>query len=162
MPEQRQCIACGKEYGNKPREKNYLRFCSSRCYERETYRAQFPSRTFDCPECETRVNTRDRRRVFCSKACYQKNSRKRIKVRQEYGLTLERYNEVMGSTDGRCSICDQQSERMTLDHCHDTGVIRGPLCTQCNTGLGMFRDNIKSLLRAVEYLKAHGKVARIA
>lgn len=57
--------------------------------------------------------------------------------------------------DGRCSICRQlltKQSDVQIDHCHSTGRVRGLLCAGCNTGLGMFRDNIESLLRAAVYL----------
>ena len=40
-----------------------------------------------------------------------------------------------------------------IDHCHETGRVRGVLCLKCNLGVGYFRDNITHLLRAVEYLQ---------
>ena len=40
-----------------------------------------------------------------------------------------------------------------LDHDHDTGKIRGWLCDKCNTSLGQLGDNIKSINKALQYLK---------
>lgn len=85
-----------------------------------------------------------------------------MQVRQVYGISLERYNEIMRAAEGKCAICGRISDRLTLDHCHDSLHIRGALCTQCNTGLGMFRDNVAFLLSAVDYLEANRKVARLA
>lgn len=42
-----------------------------------------------------------------------------------------------------------------LDHCHITGKIRGFLCSNCNTGLGLFKDNINLLESAIKYLRTH-------
>jgi hypothetical protein len=47
--------------------------------------------------------------------------------------------------------------RLSVDHCHNTGKIRGILCTKCNTGLGSFKDNIELLMNAIKYLKGELK-----
>jgi len=53
---------------------------------------------------------------------------------------------------GRCAICDRFAP-LFLDHDHDTGAIRGMLCNRCNSGLGLFQDNISALRSAVLYLE---------
>lgn len=64
---------------------------------------------------------------------------------------------------GLCAICDdpvslrQEGEAQRsafVDHCHETGKIRGILCRRCNSGLGFFRDSPTTLERAIEYLEA--------
>ena len=56
-----------------------------------------------------------------------------------------------------CAICGKsaldQKQRMCVDHNHETGQIRGLLCTHCNKALGGFEDDIDILLSAVSYLK---------
>ena len=62
---------------------------------------------------------------------------------------------------GECAICekdldaDLDSRDHHIDHCHETGVIRGVLCSNCNKGLGHFKDNIESLTNAIKYLKRY-------
>ena len=54
-----------------------------------------------------------------------------------------------------CKICDTKSEdhlSFHVDHCHDTGEVRGVLCNNCNAGLGMFQDNLELLFMAIDYL----------
>jgi len=56
---------------------------------------------------------------------------------------------------GLCAICKRDEATvgtLCLDHCHETGKIRGLLCRKCNTGLGMFHDNLENVLAASEYL----------
>ena len=50
-----------------------------------------------------------------------------------------------------CMICGS-IDRLCIDHCHKTKHIRGVLCSKCNTGLGMFRDNPSFLIEAAKYL----------
>ena len=44
---------------------------------------------------------------------------------------------------------------MVSDHCHSTGLLREFICGQCNSGLGMFRDNKDALFAAAMYLQKH-------
>lgn len=83
-------------------------------------------------------------------------------IRKNYGITIEQYNSLFENQKGACAICGkhqtQEFRRLTVDHCHATGVIRGLLCSVCNRALGLFRDNPELLNKAVEYLRvAHGK-----
>jgi Recombination endonuclease VII len=58
--------------------------------------------------------------------------------------------------DNRCAICSHESSApgdLIIDHDHQTGRVRGLLCSNCNSGLGFFRDNSAALLQAVAYLK---------
>lgn len=54
-----------------------------------------------------------------------------------------------------CAICKRMFDELLkpqLDHCHKTDRCRGALCGACNSGLGMFNDDLKVLLAAMEYL----------
>jgi hypothetical protein len=79
-------------------------------------------------------------------------SAKYSKIRNKYGLSREEYDSLMEQS--HCGICDADltERKPALDHCHATGKIRGVLCSQCNTGLGMFHNNPEALRRAAEYL----------
>jgi hypothetical protein len=63
---------------------------------------------------------------------------------------------------GKCKICGvHQSElkrKFSLDHCHETEMLRGLLCGKCNTGLGMFNDNVKSMIKACIYLNENNGI----
>ena len=51
-----------------------------------------------------------------------------------------------------CMICGS-THKLCIDHCHTTSNVRGILCSKCNTGLGMFNDNIDALANAIKYLQ---------
>ena len=76
-----------------------------------------------------------------------------------FGLTQDAYLELYASQGGRCAICKtkptRQYKRLSIDHDHVTGKVRGLLCMACNTGLGQFKDNDALLCAAVDYLKKH-------
>lgn len=75
-----------------------------------------------------------------------------------YGLTPERYVEMLEEQGGVCAICGTdewpgKDNRPHVDHDHSTGRVRGILCSHCNHGLGKFRDDPKRLRAAAEYLE---------
>ena len=83
----------------------------------------------------------------------------------KYGITVEDYLNLLEDQQGVCAICKRQNpsrerfgvradRRLFVDHCHETGNVRGLLCMYCNTGLGMFKDNIEYLLEAINYLRS--------
>jgi hypothetical protein len=80
---------------------------------------------------------------------------RRSDLRRQYGLTSEEV-EAMFERQGRaCAICrspEGPDMRVVLDHCHTSGRARGLLCAHCNTGLGMFQDDVEKMARAAAYL----------
>lgn len=72
------------------------------------------------------------------------------------GVTQEQYDGAYLKQKGVCAICsgvEASGRELSADHCHTTGVFRGLLCTQCNLGLGKFKDNKLLLENAIQYLK---------
>lgn len=80
-----------------------------------------------------------------------------ITLRAKYGLSPGAYLSMLAHQQGRCAICNCLMAEPHVDHDHTTGVTRGLLCTQCNSGLGFFKDNVRSLANAIVYLEEHGK-----
>lgn len=74
------------------------------------------------------------------------------------GVTDADYWRMYREQGGRCGICNKRlySKRykaFAVDHDHKTGKVRGLLCTNCNTGLGLFRDDPDALMRASAWTK---------
>lgn len=80
-------------------------------------------------------------------------------LRYRYGIELEEYEQMLEDQGGTCYICDNPpgKYRLSVDHCHESGTVRGLLCHDCNHGLGKFKDNIGLLFRAIKYLLTRGK-----
>ena len=57
---------------------------------------------------------------------------------------------------GGCAICgitvDPTHKQLSVDHCHNSGKVRGLLCTLCNTALGSFKDDPELLQKAINYV----------
>src|SRR5206468_1858620 len=78
-----------------------------------------------------------------------KKLRSAANKRAKFNMTAGEYNELFDSQEGRCAICKRHqsefSKSFAIDHNHDTGKIRGLLCHQCNTALGMLRENPEAI-----------------
>ena len=77
-----------------------------------------------------------------------------------FGITPEQYDQMLDSQGGRCAICGTDSHghnkgQWPIDHDHETGVVRGLLCHNCNVMLGQAKDNTDTLRKAIEYLERH-------
>ena len=70
-----------------------------------------------------------------------------------YGITPEDYDLMYEQQKGNCAVCGTFKARLFVDHSHEDGKVRGLLCTNCNTGIGMFHDNTDHLKKAIEYLQ---------
>jgi hypothetical protein len=82
------------------------------------------------------------------------------KYLKRYGITIEQFNAMEAAQNGVCAICQRKdnskrkgkTRRLCVDHCHKTGVVRGLLCSSCNTAIGHLGDSASRVHRAVEYL----------
>ncbi len=74
-----------------------------------------------------------------------------------YGISLERYNELFLKQNGVCAICRNKNikfkKSLSIDHCHRLNKVRGLLCDDCNLALGLMKDDIDNMKKAVIYLK---------
>jgi hypothetical protein len=76
-----------------------------------------------------------------------------------WGISREEVEARIAAQNGRCAICgDPPNGRggFHLDHDHATGKHRGMLCSECNLGLGKFRDSPDRLRAALTYLERYG------
>lgn len=83
-----------------------------------------------------------------------------------YGISVEDFEELRKKQKGACAICEAhlnikenstiRGKGVAVDHCHESGKVRGLLCAKCNQGLGMFKDNPELLNKASEYLLQSG------
>jgi hypothetical protein len=71
-----------------------------------------------------------------------------------YGATLVDYEIMLKEQNGQCAICGVSpfGQALDVDHCHETGAIRGLLCGTCNAGIGLLKDNPDLCYKASMYL----------
>jgi hypothetical protein len=85
-----------------------------------------------------------------------KSEHRNTQLKSDYNITLDEYNEILIKQNNGCAICGKTingKRNMCVDHDHETGRVRGLLCSHCNWGLGHFKDNIDLLENAIKYLK---------
>jgi len=76
------------------------------------------------------------------------------RLRNQYGISPIEYRDMLVGQAGRCLICLRvPSHDLHVDHDHETGAVRGLLCRDCNSMLGLARDDRARLLRAAHYLE---------
>ena len=100
--------------------------------------------------------------AYCADTCKQKaNYLKRAESNRAnqlrlYALTAETFDALLAGQGGVCAICSGEAtgRGWHVDHCHDSGTVRGILCHQCNVGLGHFKDDPVRLAAAIAYLEA--------
>lgn len=102
---------------------------------------------------------KERRRRY--RRAYRARHPERIKqherkygLKRKFGITVEDYDSLLVAQNGQCAVCLSESDTtLHVDHDHTTGAIRGLLCSQCNTGLGLFYDDVDRLRQAIRYLE---------
>ena len=121
-------------------------------------------RCSSCIECN-----RHKRWDKTKKSAYDKAYRIRLgwrKIAWKFKCSVDLIDEIFVSQDGKCAICKNpeqemhhtgQKMKLSLDHCHKTGKIRGFLCTKCNKALGLFLDDPSRLDEAAKYLRSYSK-----
>jgi len=91
-----------------------------------------------------------------------KNYFKDSDLRRTYGVDLKWYDAQCASQKGLCAICNEPEKvmirgkpfRLAIDHNHQTGAIRGLLCSPCNRAIGLLKDDPATIRRAADYLES--------
>lgn len=109
----------------------------------------------DCKVCNTK------RSVAYGKLHREQNNFNNLK--HCTGIDKTTYLELLELQNGVCAICGKknvsENRNLSVDHCHDTHIVRGLLCTKCNFGLGYFDDKEENLLNAINYL--HNNLSKL-
>ena len=113
-----------------------------------------------CRECENKKNLAhhhaNRKGEIHRIASY------RYVLKTTYDMSEKDYTDMFHAQRGECKICSTKltnvfekifNAKTAVDHCHDTGKVRGLLCGTCNTGLGGLKDSPELLRKALEYLE---------
>lgn len=110
-----------------------------------------------------RANARGCNCSYCSDIRNSNPSKKRFNVcsrlRKAYRITMQSYLEMLKLQENVCMIClrtpEQTGRKFAVDHNHRTGEIRGLLCSNCNTAIGLLGDHGGNVYRAAMYLQGY-------
>jgi len=116
-----------------------------------------------CKLCAKIISKNWRTKNKKHKAAYEKNWRENnrekhraIKVHYKYGLCEKELNSMLLEQNYSCKICGMSQSEMKkalcVDHCHETGKVRGLLCDNCNKAIGLLKDSVRLLNNAITYL----------
>jgi hypothetical protein len=76
-------------------------------------------------------------------------------LRANFWISVADYDALLQRQGGVCAICKTPPKRLlSVDHDHDTGAVRGLLCSTCNSGLGHFKDDPLRMRSAAEYIES--------
>ena len=117
-------------------------------------------------ENKRRSTPEQKKRMYLSFVKYKNKNKKKVALTQKkwflkkfYGLSYDQYQNILKSQDNKCAICglDQKNCARTfnVDHKHEEGKVRGILCNNCNTGIGLFKENEMIMHKAINYLIEH-------
>jgi len=147
------CKKCGlpKELVEFRVDRGYVRGECRSC-EREAMKKRDPVKLAAAARKWSKENPEKRNAI--KRAWYAKNkSRYNIKRREKsYGMVPGQFEEMLSNQKGLCAICNDALIEPHVDHCHETGMVRGLLCNNCNSGLGFFQESFSMVIRAASYL----------
>lgn len=127
------------------RERDAQRYAEKGDEIRASARRRYASMTEE-ERAARRAYERDWKRRNRDKDIAQK--RKRL-----YGITTEAYEALLEQQGGHCATCPS-TVKLSVDHDHVTGAVRGILCHGCNAALGFARDDADRLRALAAYIEA--------
>ncbi len=125
----------------------------------------------DCTDCGVGiVRPPSGTRTTCVECSYKRSralareSRWRHLLWEKYRIREADYFSLLKSQGGVCAICGgppkgqgEINGRYSVDHDHETGAVRGLLCSPCNTGIGHLKDSADLVAKALAYLSVSRK-----
>lgn len=113
---------------------------------------------FTCKECLRLLNASEFYKARNAKTGYHSICKEcyiEMIQRRKYGLNKEELKELKSKE--HCDLCKRKIHKKInkhIDHCHETGKVRGVLCRQCNLALGWLKDDKDLISRIINYLKS--------
>lgn len=91
----------------------------------------------------------------CEREVRRKYYKPHEAIRRKLNISDTEYNQLISESNNCCNICNRVLDKKCIDHCHTTNKVRGVLCNNCNTALGLVGDNIQTLESMIKYLNKH-------
>ena len=139
-------VSCVKE---RPSKNHYLR-------------ARYIDRPLSSDNWQWVEGLTDANRLILNRQKQRKHNKNRLR------LSAEERDKIISDANHKCQICGadkntndcvvtgkKTTKSLCIDHCHETGKVRGVLCHSCNVALGHFKDDISLLKKATVYLSSN-------
>lgn len=163
----KQCVKCGETkvlslFNKEKRGKDGLRRECKQC--RRASKREWYHNNKDKVR-DYRLKNIEKYREYHRKWVKKNPDRKlELRINSKYNLSLHDYRTMLQNQKFACAICEiefDNTQRACVDHCHDTGEVRGLLCKNCNSGIGLLGDNEQSLRKALKYVEREPNVPEI-
>lgn len=107
-----------------------------------------------CKKCNAALTRESNARKKSVDLASYRQAVRRANLKSGYGLTTEGYDALLMECGGACQVCGDTpfGKPLFVDHCHITGLVRGLLCGNCNTAIGMVGERTEVLRRMIAYL----------
>lgn len=163
----KKCKDCRKEYNKQYllKNKEYLNKYQKEYHEK----IKKPKRQHD-----KQNNTEYHQRQLQLKRDYSNRNRENYRrsdwsayLKRNYGLTVDEYELMIIEHNNLCAICKQPEKlkhhitgtlkRLSIDHNHKTGKVRGLLCTRCNQAYGKLEESQEIIENMLLYHKKYAE-----
>jgi hypothetical protein len=142
LPTKKMCTTCNIA---KPFEDFYEGYKAIK--QRDSTNKKYPhSRCKECDHARVRIYHHKNKERLTKQMLVSHRHRR-------YGIDEKEYSNMILSQKNMCAICNNPSDKtLHIDHDHETGKVRGLLCSSCNTGIGFLKEDISILTSAIKYL----------
>jgi hypothetical protein len=147
-PTETQCPVCDAVFQQPVRAQGGGKrtiYCSPKCRSLDWVRGNGGKRSAAILKYNSKPENKERRKEMA-----------RIARLAEYGLTPGDFDAMLERQRYKCLGCLSPIDRVSarVDHCHDSGAVRGLLCDHCNWAIGHAKDDPMVLRRLQAYLEA--------
>lgn len=162
------CTICNQEkpeamFYREPRKSNGLTSQCKQCHDRKSKKWATKNKEKLVADRAARHVRKREEYIKKSRDWYSNpaNREKRLStnLRKMYGISIDSYQSMLSSQNGKCAIktCNRLASEKTLhvDHDHTTGHVRGLLCHNCNTALGLVGENAQLLQDLIDYINMY-------
>lgn len=149
-----ECKLCQRKIAKDYRERNKEKLRQQRIRRKDKIKA-WKEKYYSDPQ------KKEEARAYSRAYYYKQNGIEKgfnSKLRTRFGITRDQYDFLLKCQNDGCAICGanvarKNAKHLAVDHDHQTGKVRGLLCTRCNRVIGSFQDNPDLLRKAAQYLE---------
>jgi hypothetical protein len=152
-----------------------MKFCK-KCSTNKSFESFYKSSRnkdgyrFVCKTCENEYNRKydktyypkNQENILKKKRSWYSKNKVTVKnrmLKKSYNIELHEYENLSNKQNNCCAICEVHQSNLTkslaVDHDHKTGKIRGLLCGNCNTALGLLKENVELYQKSIIYIESY-------